>query len=135
MDVAIKLMLVASVILAGYNLSQVLASYESVCKKVQDFKALAKETDSGDSSVKRSNFVLVTLLSMIYVTIAYLCGFAYWILGALVFKFALSLMLSNMELNRILKNGAIEKGFFKISKLDELANALVGLTVALILVL
>lgn len=135
MDIAIKVMLVASVILVGYNLSQVFASYDTLCKKVQDFKNLAKETESGDSSVKRSNFVLVTFLSMTYVTIAYLCGFAYWLLGILVFKFALSLMLSNMELNRILKNGSIDRGFFKISKLDELANALVGLMVALILVL
>lgn len=135
MDIAIKVMLVASVILVGYNLSQVFASYDALCKKVQDFKNLAKETESGDSSVKRSNFVLVTFLSMTYVTIAYLCGFAYWLLGILVFKFALSLMLSNMELNRILKNGSIDRGFFKISKLDELANALVGLMVALILVL
>lgn len=135
MDIAIKVMLVASVLLVGYNLSQVFASYDALCKKVQDFKNLAKETESGDSSVKRSNFVLVTFLSMTYVTIAYLCGFAYWLLGILVFKFALSLMLSNMELNRILKNGSIDRGFFKISKLDELANALVGLMVALILVL
>lgn len=135
MDIAIKVMLVASVILVGYNLSQVFASYDALCKKVQDFKNLAKETESGDSSVKRSNFVLVIFLSMTYVTIAYLCGFAYWLLGILVFKFALSLMLSNMELNRILKNGSIDRGFFKISKLDELANALVGLMVALILVL
>jgi len=128
-------MLVASVILAGYNLSQVLASYESVCKKVQDFKALAKETESADSSVKRSNFLLVTILSMIYISIAYVCGFDYWILGALVFKFAVSLMLSNMEVNRILKNGSIDKGFFKLSKIDEMVNVLVGLTVAIILVL
>ncbi|PWJ71850.1 MULTISPECIES: hypothetical protein [unclassified Fibrobacter] len=135
MDISIKVMLVASVILLGYNLSQVFASYDSVCKKIQDFKRLAQETESGDSSVKKSNFVLVTLLSMTYITIAYLCGFDYWILGILVFKFALSLMFSNMELNRILKKGSIDKGFYKISKLDELANALVGLTVALILVL
>lgn len=135
MDISIKVMLVASVILLGYNLSQVFASYDAVCKKIQDFKNLARETESGDRSVKRSNFVLITLLSLIYITIAFLCGFDYWILGILVFKFALSLALSNMELNRILKEGSIDKGFYKINKLDELANALVGLMVALILVL
>lgn len=134
-DVAVKIMLVASVVLIGYNLSQVLAGYEAVCKKIEDFKQAAKETESGDSAVKKSNFILVLLLSAVYILLAFLCGFDYWILGVLVFKFAVTLVISNMELTRILKNGTIDKGFFLMSKTDELVNMLVGVAVALILVL
>lgn len=134
-DVAVKIMLVASVVLIGYNLSQVLAGYEAVCKKIEDFKQAAKETESGDSAVKKSNFILVLLLSAVYILLAFLCGFDYWILGVLVFKFAVTLVISNMELTRILKTGTIDKGFFLMSKTDELVNMLVGVAVALILVL
>ena len=134
-DVAVKIMLVASVVLVGYNLSQVLAGYEAVCKKIEDFKQAAKETESGDSAVKKSNFILVLLLSAVYILLAFLCGFDYWILGVLVFKFAVTLVISNMELTRILKTGTIDKGFFLMSKTDELVNMLVGVAVALILVL
>lgn len=56
MDIAIKITLVASIVLVGYNLHQLVMSYEAICEKVKEFKAMALENDSDESAVRRSNF-------------------------------------------------------------------------------
>ena len=37
MDIAIKITLVASIVLVGYNLHQLVTSYEAICEKVKEF--------------------------------------------------------------------------------------------------
>ncbi len=135
MEIAIKLTLVASVVLIGYNLSQLLSSYEHVCKKVNEFKTVASETKSEDRSVKQSNILLVTVLSTVYFLLSYFAGFDYWILGVIALKLMVTGFLSSSEIELILKTGSISKKFFKISKMDECLNVFLGLGVALILVL
>lgn len=135
MDIAVKLTLVASVVLIGYNLSQILSSYEHVCKKVSDFKTAAAETKSEDKSVKQSNFLLISILSTVYFLLNYFAGFDYWILGIIASKLMVTGFLSSAEVDLILKTGAISRKFFKIGKIDEFLNILLGLGVALILVM
>ena len=121
-------------ILIGYNLSQVLTSYEGVCDKVRKFKELAVETDSRDDELKRSNTVLTGLLALIFTTLTYLSGLALWVVGIVAAKMILTCYLSNMEINRILQTNSVDLKFFKLTKVDALVNILIGAGVALILV-
>lgn len=134
MDIAIKITLIASVILIGYSLSQLLTSYEGVCEKVKKFKELAVETESKDDEIKTSNTVLTCVLSIIFVVLSYLSGLAIWVVAVIATKMAITCFLSNLEINRILKSDVVDQSFFKLTKLDSMANVLTGLCVAVILV-
>lgn len=134
MGIAVKITLVASVILIGYNLSQMLTSYEGICEKVKKFKALAVETDSRDDELKRSNIVLTGLLSVIFVSLTYLSGLALWAVAVVAAKMVITCYLSNMEINRILETNVVDEKFFKITKIDAFVNILIGAGIALILV-
>lgn len=135
MAIAIKITLVAAVILIGYNLSQALTSYEGVCEKVKKFKELAVETDSKDDELRRSNTVLTGVLSLIFVGLVYLSGFAFWFVALVMAKMGFTCYASFLEIQSILKTGEIEKNVFVLSRMDSVANVLTGLGVALILVL
>ncbi|MCQ2105677.1 MAG: hypothetical protein MJZ26_07785 [Fibrobacter sp.] len=134
MDIAVKITLVAAVVLIGYNLSQFLSSYESVCEKIKEFKTLAAESESDDSSVMKTNMFLTGTLSLTFVVLTYFSGFAPWVVALLAFKMVVTVFLSHQEIIRILKNNEIDPGFFKVSKIDYLVNILTGIAVAVILV-
>lgn len=134
MDLAVKITLVAAVVLIGYNLSQFLSSYESVCEKIKEFKTLAAESESDDSSVMKTNMFLTGTLSLTFVVLTYFSGFAPWVVALLAFKMMVTVFLSHQEIIRILKNNEIDPGFFKVSKIDYLVNILTGIAVAVILV-
>lgn len=134
MDIAVKITLVAAVVLIGYNLSQFLSSYESVCEKIKEFKTLAAESESDDSSVMKTNMFLTGTLSLTFVVLTYFSGFAPWVVALLALKMMVTVFLSHQEIIRILKNNEIDPGFFKVSKIDYLVNILTGIAVAVILV-
>ena len=112
MDIAVKITLVASIVLVGYNLHQLVTSYEAICEKVKEFKAMALENDSDESAVRRSNFVLTGTLSLLFIVLTYLSDFAYWVVGAVFYS--------------------IRPKFFKMTKVDAAVNVLMGLGVAVI---
>ena len=134
MEIAIKITLIASLILVGYSLSQLLTSYEGVCEKVKRFKELAVETESKDSEIKMSNTFLTGVLSVIFVVLLYLSGLAYWVVAVVAAKMVVTCILSNKELNMILTSDSVDQNFFKVSKVDSVINILTGLAVAVILI-
>ncbi len=134
MEIAIKITLIASLILVGYSLSQLLTSYEGVCEKVKRFKELAVETESKDSEIKMSNTFLTGVLSVIFVVLLYLSGLAYWVVAVVAAKMVITCILSNKELNMILTSDSVDQNFFKVSKVDSVINILTGLAVAVILI-
>jgi len=134
MDIAIKMTLIASVILIGYNLSQLLTSYEGVCEKVKKFRSLAVDTNSTEKELWLSNTVLTGVLSSTFVVLTYLSGFAHWVVVVVAAKMAVTCYMSNMELSRIMKNDVVDQPFFRLTKVDAVANILFGIGVALILV-
>lgn len=134
MDIAIKMTLIAAVVLIGYNLSQLLSSYESVCEKVKEFKTLAAESESDEGSVMRTNMFLTGTLSLTFVVLTFFSGFALWVVAVLAVKMVITMILSHQEITRILTKDKIDLGFFKISKIDYLVNVLTGIAVAVILV-
>ena len=134
MDIAVKITLVASIVMVGYNLHQLLTSYEAICEKVKEFKTLALQNESDEGAVRRSNFLLTGVLSLLFVTLVYLSDFAYWIVAGVLAKMAVSMLLSHFEISQIFREDSIRPKFFKLTKVDAAVNILVGLGVAVIAV-
>ena len=132
MDIAVKITLVASIVQVGYNLHQLVTSYEAICEKVKEFKALALENDSDESAVRRSNLLLTGTLSLLFIALTYLSDFAYWVVGTVFLKLAISMYLSHLEISQIFKEDSIRPKFFKMTKVVAAVIVLMGLGVALI---
>ena len=132
MDIAVKMTLVASIVMVGYNLHQLLTSYEAICEKVKEFKMLAQQNDSDEGAVRRSNFLLTGILSLLFVVLTYLSDLAYWIVAIVFVKMAVSIVLSHFEIAQIFREDAIRPSLFKATKVDSVLNVLTGLAVAVI---
>ena len=65
MDIASKIMLVASILMMGYNISEFLASYQSLSEKATDLKEIASENGAGEMAMRRSNFLLSFLVDLL----------------------------------------------------------------------
>ena len=135
MDIAVKITLVASLVMMGYNLHQLLTSYEAICEKAKEFKALALENDSDEGAVRRSNFILTSVLSITYIVLIYLSGLAYWVMAFVAAKMAVSMFLSHLEISQIFKEESIKPNFYRWTKVDSAVNTLTGLAVAVISIL
>lgn len=132
MDIAVKITLVASIVLVGYNLHQLVTSYEAICEKVKEFKALALENDSDEGAVRRSNFVLTAVLSIVFVLLTFLSGMAYWVVSVVCLKMLVSMFFSHLEIRQIFREDSIRPSLFKLTKVDSVFNILTGLAVAVI---
>lgn len=135
MDVALKITLVASIILMGYNISEFAASYEAVCEKTDDFKKMVVESEAKEGAVRRSNLLLSLGLSLVFVGLTYLSGLALWISGIVAAKLLFSLFCSDSLLVCVLRLGHLPKKFYMLSKVDSFFNALLGLAISFVLIL
>lgn len=95
---------------------------------------MALENDSDEQSVRRSNFLLTGTLSLLFIALTYLSGLAYWVVGAVFVKLAVSMFLSHLEISQIFKENSIRPSFFKMTKVDAAVNVLMGLGIAFIAV-
>lgn len=132
MDIALKMTLVASIVLMGYNLHQLVTSYDTICEKVKEFKMMARENHSDQGAVQRSNFLLTGILSLVFVALTYFSGIAYWVVAVVFVKLSVTMFLSHLEIVQIFKEDAIRPIFFKCTKVDAAVNVLLGLAVAVI---
>ena len=135
MDVASKIMLVASILMMGYNISEFLASYQSLSEKATDLKEIARENGAGESAMRRSNFLLSFVLSAVYVVLTRFSDFVVWITVLVAVKLALTLFVSDFALVQIMRKGEFPRKTYMMSKVDAFLNALLGLSIALFLVL
>jgi len=134
-DIASKVMLVFSILLFGYSLSELLSGYKAVCEKAEEFKEMAQAHEASESSLRRSSFLMSFGLSTIYTAMTWVSGLALWITVVVALKFVLTLLGSDLELVRILRTGVYPKKFYYLSKVDAFLNALLGFCIALFLVL
>jgi hypothetical protein len=134
-DYVVKIALVASIVLMGYNISEFIASFNNVNKKIEDFLGLAKENAATESDLRRSNFVLSCALSVGYACLIYFSDVALWLVALIAAKLCLTLFLSDKFLVLILRDGSLSKKNYLVSKYDSLFNAAVGFMFAVILVL
>ena len=133
MDIAVKITLVASLVLMGYNISEFIASYESVCEKTEEFRKMVDEIHEG--AIRRSNFILSLLLSTVCTALTYWSGLALWITALVALKLLFSLCCSDLTLLHVLRVGDLTKKFYMLSKVDALFNAALGFGIAMIVVL
>ena len=134
-DYVVKIALIASIILMGYNISEFAASFKTVSEKVGEFLNLAKENSATDTDLRRSNIFLSCLLSIGYVTLVYFSDIVIWIVGLAVLKLVLTLLLSDKLLIQVLREGSLSKKSYLVSKFDALFNAVMGFAFAVILVI
>lgn len=135
MEIVIKIAIVASVLLIGYNISQIISAYASICEKVNEFKQLVSQNDASVGSIRHSNFGLSFVISVVLVLLTVFSGLVWWISVMVACKAAVTLYCSDAMVVRILKEGKISKKFFFLSKIDSFFNVFFGLAVAVILVL
>ena len=135
MEIVIKIAIVASVLLIGYNISQIISAYASICEKVDEFKQLVSQNDASVGSIRHSNFGLSFVISVVLVLLTVFSGLVWWISVMVACKAAVTLYCSDAMVVRILKEGKISKKFFFLSKIDSFFNVFFGLAVAEILVL
>ena len=133
-DYVVKIALIASIILMGYNISEFAASFKTVSEKVGEFLNLAKENSATDTDLRRSNIFLSCLLSIGYVTLVYFSDIVIWIVVLAVLKLVLTLLLSDKLLIQVLREGSLSKKSYLVSKFDAFFNAVMGFIFALILV-
>lgn len=127
--------MVASIILMGYSASQFVASYATLCEKADAFRNLARENESEEMDLRRSNMVLSLLLSIGYVVLVYFSGLVPWIAVVIALKLALTLFFSDRELCMVIRGIEFKKTYFWLDKVDSFLNISLGLLVALFLVL
>ena len=102
MDIASKIMLVASILMMGYNISEFLASYQSLSEKATDLKEIASENGAGEMAMRRSNFLLSFFLSVVYGALTWFSGLALWITVLVAVKLVFTLVSSDFALVQIL---------------------------------
>ncbi len=130
-----KITLVASIILMGYNISEFVSSYKTVCEKTDEFKKMAMENEAKEAELRRSNFLLSFLLSSIFIGLTHFSGLALWITAVVAVKLFFTLFCSDSLLVQILRSNKVSRKFYLLSKVDALVNAFLGLVIALVLVL
>ena len=134
-DYVVKIALVASIVLMGYNISEFSASFKTVSEKVAEFLNLAKANSATDSDLRKSNIVLSCVLSIGYAALVYFSDVVVWIVALVVLKLFFTLFVSDKLLLQVLKDGSLSRKNYLVSKFDALFNAVMGLAFALILVL
>lgn len=134
-DYIVKIALVASIILMGYNISEFAASFKTVSEKAAEFLDLAKANSATDSDLRKSNMVLSCILSIGYAVLVYFSDVVFWIVALVVVKLLFTLLVSDKLLLQVLRDGSLSKKNYLVSKFDALFNAVMGLAFALILVL
>ncbi|MCQ2061885.1 MAG: hypothetical protein MJY99_00920 [Fibrobacter sp.] len=135
MEIVLKITLVASIILMGYNISEFVSSYKTVCEKTDEFKKMAMENEAKEAELRRSNFLLSFLLSSIFIGLTHFSGLALWITAVVAVKLFFTLFCSDSLLVQILRSNKVSRKFYLLSKVDALVNAFLGLVIALVLVL
>jgi len=135
MDVVSKITLVASIVLMGYNASQLVSGSAALAEKAEEFRTLIKESESREGGLRLSNFAISFSLSLGYVILAVLSGLAYWISAVIAVKLGLTLLFSDRELRMVIRGENLGKGALLLDKADSLLNVLLGLSIAVVLVL
>jgi hypothetical protein len=134
-DYMVKIALVASIILMGYNISEFCASFKIVSEKAGEFLRLAKDNAASDADLRRSNALLSGVLSLGYSVIIYFSDIVIWLVALVVVKLLITVSISDKVLVQVLNDRALSQKSYLVSKYDAFLNAVLGLSFALILVL
>lgn len=129
-----KISIVASIVLFGYNLSMLLNRYVSFCEKALKYREILQQEKIALQELRNSNIRLSFGVAVIYITLLHFSGFATWLLGAIAFKFLLSLYFSDAFQSRVVDGRSISQKLYWAMKLDSLVNLLGATLIAYVLV-
>lgn len=135
MDIVVKITLVAAIILMGYNISDFISNYKTVCDKIQEFKDMAAESKAEISDLRRSSFLMSFALSAGFVALTYFSGLAMWISAVVALKFVVTMYSSDVLLVNAMRSEEVSRKCYLVGKIDSLLNAFMGLAVAFVLIL
>ena len=108
-DSVVKITLIASIILMGYNISEFATSFNAVREKVGEFLSLARENAATDADLRLTNIVSSCLLSIGYVTLVYFSDIVVWVVALVVLKLVFTLFISDKLLIQVLREGTLSK--------------------------
>lgn len=134
-DYVVKMALIASIILMGYNISEFLSGFSIVSEKAGQFLHMARMNAASESDLRRSNFLLTCVLSVGYSLLIYFSDVVFWLVALLVVKLGITLYISDRVLIQVLRDGLLSQKSFIMSRCDSFSNAVMGLAFALLLVL
>lgn len=128
------LTILASVLFFGYSLSLSTNGYRAICEKAAKFRELLQMEIGAVDSVRKTNFLLTSAFSFIYLTLLYLSGFAYWFIAVILVKLMLTILFSDTFQRAIIEKKEISKRFYLMMKSDSIANTALGLMTPILIV-
>lgn len=118
-----RLLILSSVLVFGYSAARLIDSYGSLQKKILEFRKILLDIDEPTDGLRRSNVIQNAVLTVAYATIAYLAGFAPWVLCVVLLKFSLSCYYSDRFHRVALTAKAdVPRPLFIQMKIDALSN-------------
>lgn len=130
----VKVSVFVSIILFGYNVSLVFNRYASICRKALLYREVLLEDSEAVSHLRRTNLVLSSFASIIYLVLLYLSKISLWFLVVIVLKVALSLYFSDTFQRCIILKKDIPSLLYWNMKIDSIVNALGVLLIMFVLV-
>lgn len=129
-----QLTIIASVLFFGYSLSLSTNGYKAICKKAAKFRELLQMEVDAVGSVRKTNFLLTSTFSLVYLTLLYFSGFAYWFIASILVKLMVTIVFSDTFQCAVINKKEISKRFYLMMKSDSIANTVLGLMTPILIV-
>ncbi len=130
------ILIFASVVVFGYNLSQVIENFGALEEKLSVYRKVLLSYEEPLDKTRRLNAIENVLMLLAYAIFAYLAGFAAWVLVTIVLKFSFSCLISDKMHRLVLgEKLSVPRAFYILHKLDSLLNGLLCIFMLLAFVL
>lgn len=130
------ILIFASVVVFGYNLSQVIENFGALEEKLSVYRKVLLSYEEPLDKTRRLNAIENVLMLLAYAIFAYLAGFAAWVLATIVLKFSFSCLISDKMHRLVLgEKLSVPLAFYILHKLDSLLNGLLCIFMLLAFVL
>jgi hypothetical protein len=123
-ELASRATIIISVLTLGYNLYHLSNAYAYMRIQFQGFRQALAEESFDVSKARRFNQFLMVLMPLAYVALLFWAGFAWWLLVAVIAKYAMTGFLSDFFQVRVVQGKCLRRHHFRLLKLDALLNAL-----------
>lgn len=134
-NISVYLTILASVLFFGYSLSLSTNGYRTICEKAVKFREMLSMEIDAFEGIRKTNIMLISVFSIIYLSLLYLSGYVYWFIGFVLFKLALTLFFSDLFQRAVINNKVISKRLYMFMKVDSILNSFLGLFTPLLIIL
>lgn len=123
-ELASRVTIIVSVLTLGYNLYHLSNAYAQMRLQFQGFRQALTEESFDFGKARRFNQTMTLFLPLGYMSLLFFAGFAWWLLGIVAAKYALTGYLSDFFQVRVLQGKGLRRRHFRLLKLDALLNAI-----------